>query len=475
MILGFLDPNSKTIPFLMASDAILDASTRQELLNPLEQELQGLVKEKISQQLFETSIRILVVSKDSEVFESRISGLAASFGTMTGLYQSITSKGSILPNSFLIKQRLDQFRRRILSPNTAFNQNPVLSISELSDLYHFPYTETTKTEDLVESYSKELPAPLNLKQSESLDVTFAKNMYGGTETVIGLTSEERMRHMYLLGATGTGKSTLLLSAISQDIKNGKGVCLIDPHGDLARTVLSTIPKDREKDVIYFNPFDLKNPIAINLLEYTSIHLDEDDEELEKDFISESVVSIFRKIFSNEFTSGSAHRIEYVLRNSVQTALTLKERNLFTIYDLLNDPDFRRTALPHITDERLLKFWENEIGKAGDYQQVKMTTPITARIGRFLFSPVAKRILNHQKSSINFDQILDEGKILICNLSKGNIGEDTSQVLGILILARIQFAFLKRARIEAKDRNAFYLYVDEFQNFATRSFIDMMAE
>lgn len=440
------------------------------ILTQFEQEVVKSVEEKIDQPLFEVKIRLFVGVNSKHELIDRVSGISSSFNIFSSTAgQELKKKWTLFSNiNFL------SFKKRLLS--LVLNNSPmVLSISEVSDLYHFPFASVSQTEDLVQSFSKELPTPLSLKQQKNLDLTFAKNTYGGSETLIGLTPEERMRHVYMLGATGTGKTTLLMSAISEDIKNGKGVCLIDPHGDFAKTLLNVIPKEREKDVIYFDPFDIKHPMAINLLEYTSEHLDEDDVDLEKDFISESVVSVFRKTFSNEQTNSSPHRIEYVLRNSVQTALTLKERNLFTIYDLLNDPDFRKQALVNVTDGRLLKFWENEMGKAGDYQQVKMAAGITSKIGRFLFSPIATRILDHQKSSLNFDQILDEGKILICNLSKGNIGEDTSQVLGILILARMQLAILKRSRIDAKYRKPYYLYVDEFQNFATRSFIDMMAE
>lgn len=439
--------------------------------SPSEIEVVNSIDTKINQPMFKTSIRLLMVFRDKDELQEREQGFKSAFSAFSfNGYQSLTAKRYLNINK-VKKHLFFVFKKRLQS----FTKTSILSISEVSGIYHFPYTKMANTENIVKSHSKELPAPLSLKQGNNLDILFAKNTYGGSTTMIGLTKEERMRHMYILGATGTGKSTLLLSQISQDIKNGKGVCLIDPHGDLAKAVLNTVPKEREKDVVYINPFDIKHPVSINLLEYTSIHHDQDDVELENDFISESVVSIFRKIFSNEFTSGSAHRIEYVLRNTIQTALVLKKRNLFTIYDLLNDPDFRKNALTHIKDDRLLKFWKNELGKAGSFQQVKMTAPITARIGRFLFSPIAKRILDHQKSSINFDEVLDNGKILICNLSKGNLGEDTSQVIGILILAKIQLAILKRARLEAENRKTFFLYVDEFQNFATKSFVDMMAE
>lgn len=353
------------------------------------------------------------------------------------------------------------------------SSSSLLSVSEISDLYHFPFTKVTQTENIVKVHSKELPAPLSLKNNLLLDVVFAENSYGGTTTRIGLTEEERVRHMYVIGATGTGKSTMLLSMIAQDLKNGKGVCIVDPHGDLAEAAITCIPDDRIKDFIYFNPIDIKHPIGVNLLELTQ-GLDEDEALIEKEFIAESVISLFRKVFSDAW-SAHPHRIEYILRNTIHTAFTLENPTLFTIFELLNNPVFQKRAVQGLQDEDLKNFWKYEFGKAGDYQKVKMVAPVTARIGRFLFSPSARRILEQEKSTINFDEILDNKKILICNLSKGNMGEDTSEVMGIMILNKIQLAALKRARRALEKRNRFYIYVDEFQNFATPSFIQMLSE
>ena len=174
-------------------------------------------------------------------------------------------------------------------------------------------------------------------------------------------------------------------------------------------------------------------------------------------------------------AGHAHRIEYILRNTIQTALTLENPTLFTIYELLNNPPFQKQATKNLEYENLKNFWKYEYGKAGDYQKVKMISPVAARIGRFLFSPSAKRMLEQRKSTINFDEILEKRKILICNLAKGKLGEDTSEVLGIMVIAKLQLASLRRARMSEKMRKPFYLYVDEFQNFATASFIQMLSE
>ncbi|MGI0060595.1 MAG: type IV secretory system conjugative DNA transfer family protein, partial [Nitrosotalea sp.] len=290
--------------------------------------------------------------------------------------------------------------------------------------------------------------------------------------MIGLTKDTRRRHMYIIGATGTGKSTMILAMINQDIQNNKGLAVVDPHGELAESAIACIPESRKDDLIYFNPDDLKYPIGINLMELTS-GLDEEDSLREKEFIAESVISLFRKVFSTAM-SGSPHRIEYILRNTIHTAFTVENPTLFTIFELLNNPVFQQKVVAKLQDENLKNFWKFEFGKAGDFQRVKMVSPVTARIGRFLFSPSAKRILEQPKSTINFDEILD-GKILICNLAKGKLGEDSSQVLGIMILNKLQLAALKRARVTASKRKDFYLYVDEFQNFATKSFVDMLSE
>ncbi|MEX2007308.1 MAG: type IV secretion system DNA-binding domain-containing protein [Candidatus Levyibacteriota bacterium] len=434
-----------------------------------EQELMHSIDVKIDQPLFETTTRILLVFKDEGSLTERAQGLKSSFATFsTSGYQSIKPKRYFNLN-FIRKYLFFVFKKRLLS----FTNKSLLSVSEVSDIYHFPYTSITKTEDLVKVHSKELPAPLSLKKGHNLDVIYAKNNYGGTTTQIGLTKEERVRHMYVIGATGTGKSTMILSMAKQDMQNGKGVSVIDPHGDLAESLLTLVPEKRKDDLIYFNPDDIKHPIGLNLLELTP-GLDEDEMLREKELITEGVISLFRKIFS-EVWSAHAHRLEYLLRNTMQTALTLENPTIFTVYDLLNNPDYQKKVIQGLEDENLKNFWKYEFGKAGDYQRVKMVGPVTARIGRFLFSPTAKRIMEQTKSTINFDNILDDGKILICNLSKGKIGEDTSEVLGIMILTKIQLASLKRARTQEKNRAPFYLYVDEFQNFATPSFIQMLSE
>ncbi len=441
------------------------------ILSSFEQETVSSVQSKIDQPLFETSLRVLVMVKDDIDQRERIDGFISSLETFSiPGYQSLVEKHG-LPDLIWAKVRFLTFQKRLLSL-LGNNGSSLLSVSEVGDLYHFPFSRVTQTEDIVKVHSKELPAPLSLKQGRKLSVLFGNNTYGGTTTPIGLTEEERKTHMYIIGRTGSGKTTLMFSMAKQDIENGQGMAFIDPHGDVSEDLLACVPESRKDDLIYLNPFDLKYPIGINLLELTP-GLDEDEAELEREVVAEGVVSLFRKVFSKE-ENANAHRIEYILRNTIHTVFTTESPTIFTIYDLLNNPPFRKEVVDKLQDENLKNFWEFEFGKAGDYQVVKMVGGVTAKIGRFLFSPTAKRILEQKKSTIDFGEILN-GKILICNLSQGKLGEDTARLLGTTILTKIQQAALKRADIPQEKRKQFHLYVDEFQNFATLSFAKMLSE
>ena len=435
-------------------------------ISPYKEAIAAQIKNKIDQQLFKCSLRIFIkTSSKSESLKIKKGFMSALSPFTNSSHQSLVSKRFLnikitkTINLWLFKNRIN------------INRDLVLSTSELSDLYHFPYMTTTKTENIAKLHTKELPAPVSLKGKEIRDIYFAKNVYDGTETMIGLTKDERRRHVYILGATGTGKSTMLLSMVKQDIDNNKGVCVIDPHGDLAEKILPLIPEERIKDVIYFNPDDIKYPIGLNLLELSNKG-DEDEKEREKEFITESIISLFHKLYPEKY---SGPRMEYILRNTIHTAFILPNPTLFTIYKLLMNTPFRKSVTAMLHDENLKDYWKYEFSKAGDYQKVSMIGPITNKIGRFLFSAPARRILEQEKSTINFDDIMDSGKILICNLSKGRLGEDNSEVFGIMIMTKIQLAALKRARQPMDERKDFYLYVDEFQNFATPSFAEILSE
>ncbi len=440
--------------------------SEEPILTAHEEELYQTILKKLSQPLFRTDIRVVVAAETSQRIDQLFKGVNSSLAPLNSPFQAL-GDSTLLNNKFTYRFREFKFKNRL--PSLLSTSSNVFAASELASIYHFPYG-TIKTEGMVRSHSRTLPATLAMRNN-NFDVILGRNNHHGEQTEVGLTAAERERHVFIIGGTGNGKTTMLQYTLVQDIQNGKGVAVVDPHGDMAETLLSYIPEDRIKDVIYFNPDDLMHPIGLNLLELTP-GLEGDELLREKDLVTESVVSIFRKIFSDDDTGG--HRIEYVLRNTIQTALTTENPTLFTMFDLLNDPAYRKKVVAKLDNKDLVNFWKNELGKAGNFQQVKMAAGITAKIGRFLFSASAKRILEQPKSTIDFDEILD-GKILICNFSKGLLGEDTSELFGIAVLAKIQLASLRRARIKQANRKPFYLYVDEFQNFATPSFVQMLSE
>ena len=432
-------------------------------LSAFELELMESMHQKVTQPLFQVNLRLFASGTQTK---QRLSALRSALdGYSVPPYQSLKAKSRFMTG----------YRKRYASkrlPSLLRKQALVLSAAEVSSLYHFPASHISKTDNLITSLSRTLPAPISLKQNKTFDVILGENIHHGTHTPIGLIETERERHVYIIGGTGNGKTTMMQYSIVQDMQAGKGLAVVDPHGDMAETLLKHVPPERIEDVVYFNPDDLEHPIGLNLLELTP-GISGNELLREKDIITESVISVFRKIFSEEDTGG--HRIEYVLRNTIQTALTIEDATLFTVFDLLNDTKYRKSVIRTLQDKNLINFWKNELGKAGDMQKVKMAAGITAKIGRFLFSASAKQILEQPKSTIDFDDIINSGKILICNFSKGLLGEDTSELFGITVLAKLQLASLRRARIPQKERRHFYLYVDEFQNFATASFVQMLSE
>lgn len=437
---------------------------------PAEQELLDQMHAKLTQDLFYADIRACIVTPTKQRSKQRARAFANSLATYsTPNWQRLRSTRSYLP-LFGYKLRMFSYINRL--PALLHKNSNILGSAELSAMFHFPHSRSGRTENVAKSLSKTLPAPTSLKGATNLDIILGQNVHQGHVTPFGLTTAERERHIYVIGGTGNGKTTMLQYGIVQDIQNGKGVAIIDPHGDMALTLLRYIPEDRIKDVIYFNPDDIDHPLAMNLLEIPE-GLKGSALEREKDRITESVISVLRKIFSDDDSGG--HRIEYVLRNAIQTALTTEDPTIFTIFELLTNDTYRKRITNALPVGTLKNFWQNELGKAGAMQRIKMSHGVTSKIGRFEFSPATKRVMGRAKSTIDFDDILASGKILICNFSKGNLGEDTSELFGTAVLAKLQIAALRRARMEQAKREPFYLYVDEFQNFATMPFVQMLSE
>jgi len=259
--------------------------------------------------------------------------------------------------------------------------------------------------------------------------------------------------------------------IYQDIVNGKGVAVLDPHGDLIDRILGVIPKERIKDVVYFNPYDIEHPFGLNILELSST-LTDVEKQREKDLIASSMVSVFRKLYTVRYTGP---RMEHILRNAVLTALELPSPTLGIVYRLLTNTDFRKASVDKLQNKMLKDFWVDEFGKLGSFQKAEQISPITNKLGRFLTTSMTHNILNQPKNTLDFDDILSSQKILLCDLSKGKIGEDTSSFLGSVLIAKLQLAALKRVHMPLENRTDFFVYIDEFQNFATPSFAQILSE
>jgi len=432
-------------------------------------ELLQTIASKINQPLFEVQIKVFIQTTANP--QERLQGIVASFESFATAHQTIKRKKNLF--RYIQTPLLQKLQYFLLKNRLSLgSNNAILSTTELAGLYHLPHVLNTKTEDLLQVKSPKLPAPLSLKKNKAdFDIAFAHNTYGETDTTIGVTLEERRRHTYIIGATGTGKTTLLTHMIYQDMIKDNGLAVIDPHGDLAEKLLGVIPKDRIKDVVYFNPYDIEFPIGLNVLEIPE-GLSEVELQREKDFITSTLISIFHKLYDPRY---SGPRMEHILRNVILTALEQEKPTLFTIYDLLTNMTYRKKVTSELKDEVLKAFWKNEFEKLGSFQKAEQISPITNKLGRFLTTSMTRNILNQSESKLDFETIMNHKKILICNLSKGKIGEDTAYFLGGLFTAKIQLTALRRVHIAENKRPDFFLYIDEFQNFATMSFAQILSE
>lgn len=436
--------------------------------NPYEQELGKIIKSKLDQQLFEVTIRLLVASPDPEALHARLHALVATFKPFMTPYQSLVVRRG-LPLRSTGKRHLANFEARKLSPHH-LSQQTIISSSELSDLYHFPNTDLTKTEGFVKSRSRELPAPLSIKHSRAkLDVVVGVNKHGGEEQPIGMTLAQRQKHTYVIGKTGTGKTTLLTSSIYQDMVSGKGLAVLDPHGDMFRELLGIAPEHRRKDVVVFDPSDRAHPVGLNLLDPGVEFSDQDDQ---REWVTSTVLSIFERL-ADEKQWGP--RMEHILRNATMTALHVPGSSLYTLQKLLTDRKYQKEVAKTLKDPVLKQFWNKEFKLMGSMQMSNVTAPLTHRLGHFITTKMSRHILLQEKSTVRIADIMNEGKILLVNLSKGDIGEDQSEFFGTVLTAFIWMAAYQRTKIPEKDRRDFFLYVDEFQNFATKQFTDITSE
>jgi len=292
---------------------------------------------------------------------------------------------------------------------------------------------------------------------------FAETNFRNSNVKFGIKTDDRRRHMYFIGKTGMGKSTVLENMIIQDIQDGKGVCVVDPHGDLVEKVINFVPKQRINDVIYFNPADLDFPIGFNVLEQVDAS--------QRHLVVSGLIGVFQKIWADSW----GPRLEYVLHHAISALLEYPGSTLLGIMRMLTDKSFRKKVVEKLSDPVVKAFWLEEYSKYPDRFQAEAIAPIQNKVGRFLSSALIRNILGQVRSSFSMRDIMDSQKILLLNLSKGRVGEDNSALLGAMMITKIQLAAMSRVDTPEEERKDFYLYVDEFQNFATESFANILSE
>ncbi|MEK7588561.1 MAG: CxxC-x17-CxxC domain-containing protein [Patescibacteria group bacterium] len=299
---------------------------------------------------------------------------------------------------------------------------------------------------------------------ENKDITYlGYSTYRDQNKLFGIKRKDRRQHTYVLGKSGTGKSVLMFNMIIQNILNGEGVCVIDPHGELVEGVLSAIPPHRIKDVVYFNPADVDYHIGFNVLEIVDPRY--------KNLVSSGLMGIFTKIWANAWSA----RMEYILNNTILALLDTPETTLLGVTRMLVDKDYRQKIISNLKDPVIKAFWIHEYEAWQDKFRNEAIAPIQNKVGQFLSSAIIRNVVGQSKSTINIFDIMNEGKIFLVNVSKGRIGEDNSRLIGGMLITKLQLAAMERVRIPEDERKDFYLYVDEFQNFVTDSFASILSE
>jgi len=292
---------------------------------------------------------------------------------------------------------------------------------------------------------------------------FAETTFRNARRKFGIKTDDRRRHVYLVGKTGMGKTVMMENMAIQDIQAGRGVAFIDPHGEAAERLLDFVPSKRINDVVYFNPADLDFPIAFNVMEKVDLE--------HRHLVASGLMGVFKKIWPDVWSA----RMEYILNNSILALLEYPGSTLLGVNRMLADPDYRKQIIDKITDPVVKSFWVNEFARYTQRYEVEATAAIQNKVGQFISAPLIRNIIGQVKTKIDIRKIMDEGKILIANISKGKIGEDNSRLLGALIITKLQLAAMSRVDIAEEKRRDFYLYVDEFQNFATEAFVNILSE
>ena len=443
-----------------AAEAASQAPTQEapKLPGPIEAGLTG-IEEKVTKLGFATKIRVIASAPLEINARNRLLAAAGSFKqfntTNLNGFQATNLKINDISD-------LSNYRARLFLPTEGY----ALNIEELASIFHLPNI-SVETPTIVWAGSKKGEPPANLPITGSAPageiIPFGKTDFRNVLTDFGIKNGDRALHLYTIGKTGVGKTTMLENMAIEDIHQGHGVAIVDPHGDFVERILDFIPEERVDDVILFDPSDRDYPIGFNLLE----NVDPDM----KNIVASGLIGIFQKIWA--FTWGP--RLEHILRNCILALLEYPNATLIGVLKMLVSDSFRKKVLTKVTDPVIRDFWEKEFVGYNDRLRSEAVAPIQNKVGQFVASSTIRNIVGQPKSTIDMDDILNNGKILLINLAKGKIGEDNSALLGAMMITKIQLTAMKRAYLPESERKPFYLYVDEFQNFATESFATIFSE
>lgn len=421
-------------------------------LTPMQQEIVKKLEEKASKTGYKYNLRIVASSTDQLMADANMKNILASF-----------MQYSMPPfNGFRVKKKKVQ---RVITDyvfRIFRNTGEILNTEELASVWHLP-TRFAETPNIKWLMSKKAPPPQNLPDS---GILLGRSGYRGIEAKIHQDRDDRRRHNYIIGRTGVGKTELMKNMAIQDIRNGEGLCIVDPHGDFVEDVLQYIPKERADDVILFEPFDMERPLGLNMLEVKDPSM--------KDFAIQEMISIFYKLFPPEMIGPM---FEHNMRNVMLTLMEDKQYpgTIADIPRMFTDPEFQKYKLAKVKDPIVRTFWEKEMAKTSDFHKSEMLGYLISKVGRFVENEMMRNIIGQPTSSFDFRQVMDEGKILLINLSKGKTGEVNAKLLGLIVVSKLQMAAMSRADIPEDKRRDFYLYVDEFQNFVTDSFATILSE
>lgn len=435
-----------------------DIKPEDKQLSSLEQSTVDAIEDKTRHPGYEVLIRIIASSNTSARSQAILKNIVAAFA----LFDAPSKNGFKFSLSKNIEQFVTSFIFRFFPQDMT---QSVMNSVELATIFHFPDQRNTPTSQLQRQASKQVDGPNQVLDSGFL---LGYNQFRGVKKEIRLGDNDRRRHAYIIGQTGTGKSGLLENLALQDMLDGKGFAFVDPHGDSADRILGMVPKERVEDVIYFSPGDLANPIGLNLFEF------ENDEQ--KDFLIQEAIAMLYRLYDPGHTGIIGPRYEHWFRNAALTIMSDPNGTSFIdIPQVFNDDAFAKSKLKYVKDQTVLDFWNKEMAQTSDYHKSEVLGWFVSKFGAFLSNEMMRNIIGQTKSGFNLRDIMDNKKILLVNLSKGKTGELNSQLLGMIFVMKFQAAAMGRADIPEEERVDFSLYVDEFQNFATESFETILAE